>query len=200
MPGDITRRMDAPRTQGGRDRFCLRLAGPYRRVSFPLACLALLSLTLPAWCQAVGTPGTSDASLPPAPEIMGGLHRGPSGDIVGTAPGTAPASRRNVAPTKPQEVETRQSAIRSSIRTRAPIATREAPPPAPPTERTAIEPTPASGADAWDRISCRTIAWQPNLQMDTCLQALKSARARLAAMGRPKSSAKARSARGTGVE
>jgi hypothetical protein len=134
---------------------------------FAPALALLLGLIQPGLIQ----PGLCQDSLPPGATIMDTLHRAPDGSIVGaTAPqAPAPPGPAQVAPPK----------LRSGARAPAPAA-RSAPQPAAPAVRVAAA-APASTPDALDAVSCRVLAWQPDMKEESCRRALKDARARLPA-------------------
>jgi len=64
----------------------------------------------------------------------------------------------------------------------SPPAMAQSAPSAPPRPAPVIQATAAASPAAWDAISCRIVAWQPDQPSDACLRAIASERARLAAV------------------
>jgi len=143
-----------------------------RRISAVAATRLVAGLVLTAPIFPAAAQGPADAGgavgLPSASTITGTIRRAPDGRIVldpprdgpPGSPTTSPAALRAGLP----------SGAAAALRSRSPA---EAAKPTPvPIER------PADGANDWDEVSCRSIAWE-NIDHQQCRGDLAAARARL---------------------
>jgi hypothetical protein len=154
-----------------------RRIGSARSAAAVARILAGLVLVAPIFRAAAQSPANSATAvgLPPASSITGTIHRAPDGRIVvdparGGPPGspaTSPAAPIAIAPSAGSQGANRD------------ISGGPVRPPGQPSGQP-NSARPANGANDWDEVSCRSMAWE-NIDHQQCRRDLAAARARLPA-------------------